>query len=209
MRLIIYSLAVLAACVVTGLIVAHRTGVANEEAQALETRASVERLRQEIHIRRALETAELNEMHWPKRPDPAWFGETVPANELLDRNRPWLEIAPASQAALSHPPNRVASNESVAAFWYNPYSGIVRARAPKRMTDRKSLEIYNEINAAEVASLLDISWLALDDLRNEPVTRAEPLAATNAGYPTDDVYDDGDDALSDAETTREDAVAPR
>jgi len=188
-RLIIYSLAVLAALLVAGLIVAHRAGNASEEAQALETRASVERLKQEIHVRRALETAELNEMNWPRRPDPAWFGEHVPANQLLDRNRPWLEVAPASQATLLHPPDRVASNETTAAFWYNPYAGVVRARAPQRMTDRHSLDLYNEINATVVASLLDIEWLALDELRREDVvTRATPLAATNADYPSDDVY---------------------
>jgi len=208
-RLIIYSLAVLAASIVTGLIVAHRAAVANEEAQALETLASVERLRQEIHIRRALETAELNEMHWPKRPDPAWFGQSVPANELLDRNRPWLEVAPASQAALLHPPNRVATDENVAAFWYNPYAGVVRARAPKRMTDRRSLEIYNEINATQVATLLDIEWLALDDLRNETVTRARPLAATNAGYPAQQPQTDEENDARTDESSRADALEPR
>lgn len=202
MRLIIYSLAVLAALLVAGLIVAHRAGAVSEETQSLQTRASVERLKQEIHVRRALETAELNEMNWPRRPDPAWFGEDVPANELLNRNRPWLEVAPATQATLLHPPDRVAIDETTAAFWYNPYTGVVRARAPRRMTDRRSLDLYNEINATRVASLLDIEWLALDDLRREDVRRAEPLAATNQSeYPTDDVYGDepvvsdaGDDA---------------
>ncbi len=200
MRLIIYSLAVLAASLVAGLIVAHRATASSEDARALETRASVERLKQEIHVRRALETAELNEMNWPKRPDPAWFGETVPSNELLDRNRPWLEVASASQAALLHPPDRVAGDESTAAFWYNPYAGVVRARAPQRMTDRHSLELYNEINSTSVASLLDIEWMALDELRRDGVRRATALAATNQEGPTDDVYgaEEENSAVSDA-----------
>lgn len=178
-RLIVYSLAVLAASLVAGLIVAQRTHDAGEETRVLQTRASVERMKQEVHVRRALETAELNEMHWPVRPAPEWFGAAVPGNELLDRNRPWLEIAPAAQAALLHPPERVARDERVAAFWYNPYSGIVRARAPQRVTDRRSMELYNAINATVVSGLLDIEWLALDELRREDVQRAEALAATH------------------------------
>ncbi len=194
MRLIVYSLAVLAASIVAGLIVAQRTNDALEDTRALETLASVERLKLEIHVRRALETAELNEMHWPVRPEPEWFGETVPGNELLDRNRPWLEIAPASQAALLHPPERVATDESVAAFWYNPYSGVVRARAPRRVTDRKSMELYNAINATVVSGLLDIEWLALDELRREDVRHAEALAATNQTV-RDEISPFGDDEV--------------
>lgn len=179
MRLILYSLAVLAASVVAGLLLTHRASVAEERDRVTTTRASVERLRTEIQVRRALETASLNEQSWPERPDPSWFTEGVPSNDLVDRSRPWLEVAPASQASLEHPPARVASDESVAAFWYNPYLGVVRARAPKRVSDRRSMELYNEINATRVSSLLDIEWLALDELRREGVRRATALAATN------------------------------
>jgi len=185
-RLILYSLAVLAASVVAGLLVTHRASEADERDRVTTTRASVERLRTEIQIRRALETATLNEHSWPERPDPAWFADGVPSNDLLDRNRPWLEVAPASQASLDHPPERVAADESVAAFWYNPYLGVVRARAPERVSDKRSMELYNEINAARVSSLLDIEWLALDELRREGVRRATALAATNRA--TSDEY---------------------
>lgn len=179
MRVILYSLAVLAAAIVAGLIVAHRTNEADEATRVSETRAAVERITKEVHVRRALETADLNSLSWPKRPDPSWFGESLPANELLDRNRPWLEIAPASQAALDHPPVRVAVDESMAAFWYNPYSGVIRARAPKRVSDQRSMELYREINAVGVAGLLDLEWLALDAIRREGDTRSGAVAATN------------------------------
>jgi hypothetical protein len=182
-RWILYSLAVAAACVVAGLIVAHRTSEADEATRVAETRASVERIRQEVHVRRALETADLNSLSWPSRPDPSWFPEGAPANELLDRNRPWLEIAPASQAALDHPPMRVASDESMAAFWYNPYTGVVRARAPERVSDRRSAELYEAINGTSVAGVLDIEWLALDALRREGVGGSRALAATNLASP--------------------------
>jgi hypothetical protein len=176
---ILYSLAVLAATIVAGLIVAHRTNEADEATRVAQTRAAVERITKEVHVRRALETADLNSLSWPKRPDPEWFGEALPANELLDRNRPWLEIAPASQAALEHPPVRVATDESLAAFWYNPYLGVVRARAPERVSDRRSMELYGEINATRVAGLLDLEWLALDAIRREGDTRPSAVAATN------------------------------
>ena len=179
MRLILYSLAVLAAAIVAGLIAAQRSSDADEASRVAETRAAVERITKEVHIRRALETADLNSLSWPKRPDPAWFGDSLPANELVDRNRPWLEIAPASQAALEHPPVRVATDETLAAFWYNPYLGVVRARAPERVSDRRSMELYGAINSARVAGLLGLEWLALDALRREGDRRPSTVVATN------------------------------
>jgi len=182
-RWILYSLAVAAACVVAGLIVSHRTNEADEATRVAQTRAAVERIRQEVHVRRALETADLNALSWPKRPDPSWFPEGAPANELLDRNRPWLELAPATQAALDHPPVRVASDESMAAFWYNPYTGVVRARAPMRVSDRRSEELYESINATSVAGVMDLEWLALDALRREGFRGGPAVAATNLATP--------------------------
>jgi len=183
LRWIIYSLAVLAAATVAGLIVAQRTQDTDEQTRVYETLAAVERLTLEIHVRRALETAELNGQSWPKRPDPAWFPDGVPSNKMLDRNRPWLEVAPVTQANLDHPPVRVATDETVAAFWYNPYRGVVRARAPERVSDQRTVELYNAINATRVSGLLDMEWLALDGLRQDVVRRASALAATNMMAP--------------------------
>lgn len=179
MRLIIYTIAAVAAALVAGLIVAQRTRDADEVTRVARTLASVERIRQEVHVRRALETADLNEASWPARPEPTWFAEGVPSNDLVDRNRPWLEIAPASQAALDHPPLRVATDETVAAFWYNPYSGVVRARAPKRVSDQRSTELYNAINSTRVAGVIDLEWIALDLHRRDDIRRSTALAATN------------------------------
>ena len=183
MRWIIYILAVLAAALVAGLIVAQRTNDADEQSRVHETLAAVERLKLEIHVRRALETADLNAQSWPARPDPEWFPEGVPMNEMVDRNRPWLEVAPQSQANLDHPPVRVAGDPSIAAFWYNPYRGVVRARAPKRVSDKRSTELYNAINATRVSGVLDMGWLALDEMRHEVVRHAQALAATNMESP--------------------------
>ena len=42
---------------------------------------------------------------------------------------------------------------SVAAFWYNPYTGTVRGRVSQQVSDSKALELYNEINDSALTTL--------------------------------------------------------
>lgn len=94
--------------------------------------------------------------------DPGWFrrlqlGEAPPRNALLDSRRPWIEIAAETNRALDHPPRPFATNESDAAFWYNPYRGIVRARVPAALSESEALDAYNTINGTTLHSLFHIS----------------------------------------------------
>jgi len=85
--------------------------------------------------------------------DPAWFQEAAPGNPLLDEDRPWVEVAGTSQADLLHPPVRMAVEKSIAAFWYNPYQGVVRARVPVMVSDDKATELYNRVNGTGMSSI--------------------------------------------------------
>ncbi|MBX3373275.1 MAG: hypothetical protein KF817_05520 [Phycisphaeraceae bacterium] len=94
--------------------------------------------------------------------DPEWFrrlqlGDAPPRNALLDGRRPWIEIAADTNRSLEHPPRPIATSESDAAFWYNPYRGIVRARVPAALSEPEALDAYNTINGTTVHSLFHLS----------------------------------------------------
>ena len=74
-------------------------------------------------------------------------------NDLVTPERPWLEVAPASQKDLDHPPVRMTITDEIAAFWYNPGTGIVRARVPVTVSDRRATELYNSINGTTLVSI--------------------------------------------------------
>jgi len=51
------------------------------------------------------------------------------------------------------PPVRMTIDGKLASFWYNPYQGIVRARVPVCVSDRKALDLYNSINGTRLSEL--------------------------------------------------------
>jgi hypothetical protein len=128
---------------------AHR----QEEDMFQDAQADVRRMEQEIKYRAATKTAELNGRGWPVTIDPAWFKDTAPINPLLKDGRPWVEVASTQQAEFLHPPVRMAVDKSLAAFWYNPYQGVVRARVPVMVSDERATELYNRINGVAMSSI--------------------------------------------------------
>ncbi|MEM1208971.1 MAG: hypothetical protein AAGI54_06860 [Planctomycetota bacterium] len=85
--------------------------------------------------------------------DPAWFGDDRPINRLLaDADRPWVDVAPAGDTA-EHPPDPVLIHDDQAQFWFNPTTGVVRARVPMRATDAQTLELYEQANRVDLHAL--------------------------------------------------------
>jgi hypothetical protein len=124
-----------------------------QERLVQQATADVLRLETELKYRSATGQTELNARGWPVTVDPKWFDGRPPVNSLVSPNRPWVEVAGTEQAGLLHPPVRMAVDETLAGFWYNPYQGIVRARVPVMMSDERSLEVYNRINSCFLAGL--------------------------------------------------------
>lgn len=112
-----------------------------------------QKLEQQIKIRAATKTAELNVRGWPTTVRPDWFEDAPPTNPLLDADRPWIEIAPPEHAGLEHPPVRMTVDSRLAAFWYNPYNGSVRARVPVMVSDEAATTLYNRVNHTVLASI--------------------------------------------------------
>jgi hypothetical protein len=128
------------------------------------------RFQQEVLRRAATGAGDVNARGWPVTINPDWFGGRPPQNGLLSPDRPWVEVATPEQAHLMHPEVRLAIDRSLAAFWYNPYQGVVRTRVPAAVSDQGSLELYNRLNRCALASIFQA----------EPGPHIEPVAPAPA-----------------------------
>lgn len=104
------------------------------------------KIQSEIRLRSALEGAKNSSQGWILEVKGGWFALGGPENPLLTASwRPWLETALPDEHAMRHPEIRIA-REGVAAWWYNPAQGVVRARVPDQGTHRASVELYERVN---------------------------------------------------------------
>ena len=146
MRLFLDTLvALMLVGLLAGLVMYHREA---RDTQALRelTRDEVRRFQQQIHLHTALSNGEQRGRGYPASIDPAWFQGSLPANPLLGPDHPWLEVAGSNQQGAMHPPGLTAADRDTASFWYNPASGVVRARVPTGTSDAHALELYNFVN---------------------------------------------------------------
>ncbi len=124
-----------------------------EQAQIDKARRSVTRLTGRVRLEGGMGRVEVNGRGWPRTIDPAWFKGDVPRNPLVPATHPWLEVAPEWQYRMTDPPDRLALSEEIAAFWYNPATGTVRARVSQAVSDERALEVYNEVNGTRLTTL--------------------------------------------------------
>ncbi|MEM0913993.1 MAG: hypothetical protein AAGB29_09895 [Planctomycetota bacterium] len=136
----------------------------------------------------ALEGIEPNRLpEMPRHIHPAWFGDNKPVNRLIDApDRPWVDIAPVGDTA-EHPPDPVLIHDAQAGFWFNPTTGVVRARVPMQATDAETLALYRDANAADLAELP----LAIDpDRKPLAMVLPEELEVTRASPPPAELVPD-------------------
>ncbi len=153
MRLILDSLmAVVLAALLAGILL-HQRHEQQVQRDIESLRANVRLIQQQVMLQAALERVPRNEYGFPITIDPQWFGDMVPRNPLLGNDRPWMEVAGADEARLTHPLVRTGDHPSTASFWYNPITGTVRARVPHTVSDARTLELYNFVNGCNLPSL--------------------------------------------------------
>lgn len=116
---------------------------------------SVRRIQREVYLQAQLGQVELTDKGMPVSIDPHWFGDELPRNPLLDENRPWLSVAGDSELGFIHPRDLTADTEGRAAFWYNPDTGVVRARVPQTLSDEQIITQYNMVNGSVLATIFD------------------------------------------------------
>lgn len=155
MRWILFGIMVVVLATGAYLAVMHARADDRHEQSAISmTAGAIDRFEQELRFRGAMGEGRPNGRGFPTTVDRDWFNGDVPRNAMLPPAHPWLEIASDRQAHLAHPPTRVALDERVPGFWYNPASGIVRARVPQTASDERAVELYNEINGADIGTLI-------------------------------------------------------
>lgn len=153
MRLILDSLmAVVLAALLAGILI-HQQHEQQRQRDVQAVRANVRIIQQQVMLQAALERVPRNEYGFPITIDPEWFGDLVPRNPLLGPGHPWMEIASPDESRLVHPAIRTADKTSLACFWYNPITGVVRARVPHEVSDESALEMYNFVNGCNLPSL--------------------------------------------------------
>ncbi len=144
-----------------------------EEAAVERTATAVRRMELEVKYRGATGEVTVTGRGFPTTVDPTWFKDDPPLNELVSRDRPWVEVATPDQADMLHPSVRMTLDDRTAAFWYNPYQGVVRARVPVLVNDDAALNLYNQINGSTLLSIFDRG--------EERVSLGGVAAATNKG----------------------------
>lgn len=157
MRLLIDTLVALMLAGMLGGVLWFQNQSTSADEELVDARQSLRRIQQEIAYHAAIADVPLTGRGFPRTVDPEWFDGNLPENDLVKDARPWLEIVSVEQANLKHPPVRVLLDESYAAFWYNPYEGIVRARVPVNVSDELTLYTYNALNDSDETVLIDPS----------------------------------------------------
>jgi hypothetical protein len=68
----------------------------------------------------------------------------------------WLETTQPERANRLNP-EHVTCDGHRAAFWYNPYRGLVRARVERQHTDEATIALYNLVNGTSLR-VSDVAW---------------------------------------------------
>ncbi|MEX2220147.1 MAG: hypothetical protein WD749_15465 [Phycisphaerales bacterium] len=145
-----------------------------DELQLREVSSGLRRFEQVLAFRGASKETETTERGWPLTVEPTWFESDIPRNQLVTPDRPWLEIATPDQATMMDPPLRIAIGTTTAAFWYNPYKGIIRARVPIAISDRKALDLYNKVNGTALDNIYCAEGVLLPELMERPQADQPP-----------------------------------
>lgn len=155
MRFLLNTLAALLVCALVAGGVWQYRAREQDRARLDEARSAVRQLQRTITVQAGLGKTEVNGRGWPVTIDTAWFDGAPPWNALVSRQRPWVEVAPPEHGDLLHPIVRMTINDDVAAFWYNPGNGILRARVPVTVSDRQATELYNSVNGTSLRSIFE------------------------------------------------------
>ena len=154
MRLLVDSLIASMLVVVLGGILWHRSAAAQQVQRVEATQQALRAIEAQALLRASTGEVPATPWGYPVAISPAWFS-TLPQNLLADCPR-WLEIAHSSTADLSNPPH-VTADARHAAFWYNPYRGILRARVAFQMSQQATIELYNLVNGTTLRAD-DAAW---------------------------------------------------
>mgnify|MGYP000150310720 FL=1 len=145
MRLVIDSLiAVMVLGVLAGVLYFNRTTEQGEQETAAVIAALAE-LHEQAKHQTAIATAVAGRDTVVAEVMPHWFADGVPTNVLVAEGQPWIDLAPPGDEGV-HPPDPVIHGPEQAGFWYNPTTGVFRARVMPQLSEAETLAAYNKAN---------------------------------------------------------------
>lgn len=153
MRPLIDSLILMLVVTILIGVVSYRKASEQRERELATVHQGLAEFDDKLALQSALwQTEEEDAGEFPPQVMPEWFKEGLPSNPLAAGDRPWIDIAPPDDFS-DQPPDPLAEETSQAAFWYNPNLGIVRARVPRQVSQRLTLELYNQVNGTSLQAL--------------------------------------------------------
>jgi type II secretory pathway pseudopilin PulG len=158
MRLLVDSLIALTLVAVLGGVLWHRRAAERQVENVEATQQSLRAIEAQALYRGSLGECQTTWMGYPLVLKIEWF-EHRPANLLAD-NANWLDIVEKSKEFESNP-DHVTCESGRAAFWYNPYRGIVRARVAPQMSAKATIDLYNLVNGTSLR-VDDSMWAAAE-----------------------------------------------
>ena len=179
MRLMIDTMiAVMLAGVVGGGMWLHRERVASAQ-RVQQVQAALAQLQEKADYYRTLAKVQEEYVAMGGHGDisPQWFQDDLPINVIVPLDCPWLDLAPEGDYA-THPPDPVVTHDGQAGFWYNPSTGVFRARVTPQYTDAATAELYHQVNGAQPVSL------AYDDDPDRQPVGYLPTAVATASDPS-------------------------
>jgi len=156
MRLLVDSLIALMLVAVLGGVLWHRRAAEEQVERVEATQQSLRAIEAQALYHGSLGKIETTLMGYPFKVEQTWFTQ-LPMN-LLAQSGNWLEVA---GEPMQHEPNpeHVTADQGRAAFWYNPYRGIVRARVAPQMSTQATIDLYNLVNGTSLR-IDDAMWAA-------------------------------------------------
>ncbi|XAM01675.1 hypothetical protein OT109_09800 [Phycisphaeraceae bacterium D3-23] len=172
MRLVIDSLIVVMVLgVIGGVLYLNRQEEKGEQETATVI-DSLNRLYKQTKHHAAIDTAIAGRETVVVQVMPGWFHGDLPTNILVGEDQPWIDLAPPGDEGV-HPPDPIVTGPEQAGFWYNPTTGVFRARVLPQLSERETLELYNQLNGT-----------TLDAFEEAPDPARAPLAYTPGVTPT-------------------------
>ncbi|MEM7578093.1 MAG: hypothetical protein AAF328_11550 [Planctomycetota bacterium] len=204
MRLLIDSLVALAVVAVVWIFFAQQRSGEQTLAQEAEVRANLALLQERTAFHGALRWGQMLQnderpiTKFPVQVLPEWFGGATPGNVLgaIDQeggDRPWLDVAPTDDLS-EHPPDPVLVRPGQAGLWYNPNTGVFRARTPLEAGDALTLARYNRLNGTALSALPRDTDPTRQPLAYTP-GKTPGAALAHGGEPTERVQEIGVDAM--------------
>lgn len=155
MRIVIDSLiGLMLIAVLVGVVVLNR-GRERDERDVAAVQSALERLHEQAAYHNTVQSAMAGHQTLLVHIHEEWFGGDRPSNVLLDDSHPWIDLAPPGDLG-THPPDPVATEPGQAGFWYNPTTGVFRARVTPRDSEALTLALYNQINGTSLEAFEQI-----------------------------------------------------